>query len=120
MDKTDNFLEYVPERAIEWALDEKTRVYLIKEKSKNRMIRRLIDWFGRSQFFHIHLDEIGSEAWKLADGNLPLLEISRRLREKLGVRIEPAEERVARFFAMLKKNGFVDLQKRPVQNRPRS
>lgn len=112
MDRTDNFLEFIPERAIEWALDEKGRVYLIKEKSKNRIIRRLIDWFGRSRFFHIHLDEIGSEAWKIADGNLSLLEISRHLREKLGGRIEPAEDRVARFFAMLKKNGFVNLKNR--------
>ena len=111
MAPSGNFLEYVPERAIEWALDDKGRVYLIKEKSKNRIIRCLIDWFGRSQFFHIHLDEIGSEAWKLADGNLSLLEISRRLREKLGARIEPAEERAARFFAMLNKNGFVVLKK---------
>ena len=111
MDKSDNFLEYVPERAIEWALDEKGRVYLIKEKSKNRIIRRLIDGFGRSRFFHIHFDEIGSEAWKLADGNLRLLDISRRLQEKLGARIEPAEERVARFFAVLNKNGFVELKK---------
>jgi hypothetical protein len=116
VDPSDNFLELIPERAIEWALDEKGRVYLIKEKSKNRIIRRLIDWFGRSRFFHIHLDEIGSEAWRLADGNLRLLEISRRLREKLGARIEPAEERVARFFAVLKKNGFVDLKKGGTQS----
>jgi hypothetical protein len=116
LDPSDNFLEYVPERTIEWALDEKGRVYLIKRKSKNRIIRWLIDRFGRSQFFHIHLDEIGSEAWSLAGGDLSLLEISRRLRGKLGARIEPAEQRVAQFFAVLKKNGFVDLNKNGTQS----
>jgi hypothetical protein len=86
MDKKDNFLEYVPVQNCPWGTDDKGKVYLIKEKTKNKLLKKIIGWLGRSQDFHIHLDELGSAAWVAPDGSRSIL---------------------AKFFAMLARDGFM-------------
>lgn len=102
-----NLLDFIPEHAIEWQSEGEQRVYLIKEKSRSRIVKKMIDWLHRSQFFHIHLDELGSAAWLEADGNRTIWEISQVLRERFGERAEPCAERVAHFFSLLYRNRFV-------------
>lgn len=107
MEQNDNFLEYVPMRNCPWDRDKDGRVFLIKEKTKNRLLKKAIGWLGRSQDFHIHLDELGSAAWLQADGGRTILEIGAILKAEFAGRIEPAEQRLAKFFAMLARDGFV-------------
>lgn len=107
MEKKDNFLEYVPIRNCPWDKDDKGHVYLIKEKTKNKLLKKIIGWLGRSQDFHIHLDELGSAAWLQADGRRTILEIGNILTEKFPAGIEQLEGRLAKFFAMLARDGFV-------------
>jgi len=107
MDKNANLLEFVPQKSLPWEVDEKGRVYLIKEKTRNRWLKKLIGLLGRSQVFHIHLDDLGSEVWLQADGRRTIFEIGLKLREKFGPRAEPAPERAAKFFAQLFQNQFV-------------
>jgi len=107
MENKDNILDYVPLQNCQWAMDEKGKVYLIKEKTKNKILKKIIGWLGRSQDFHIHLDELGTAAWLQADGQRTILEISAILRQALAAKIEPAETRLARFFALLARDHFV-------------
>jgi len=107
MEKKDNILDYVPVQNCPWGTDEKGRVYLIKEKTKNKLLKKIIGGLGRSQNFHIHLDELGSAAWLQADGQRTILEIGAILRQALAVKIEPAETRLAHFFALLARDRFV-------------
>jgi hypothetical protein len=107
MEKKDNFLEYVPVQSCPWGKDEKGRVYLIKEKTKRKWLKRIIGGLGRSQEFHIHLDELGSGAWLAADGRRTILDISRALQQGPAARIEQAEGRLAKFFALLARDGFI-------------
>jgi hypothetical protein len=107
MEKKDNFLEYVPVPSCPWGKDEKGRVYLIKEKTKRRFLKKIIGWLRRSQEFHIHLDELGSAAWLAADGQRSVLAISAVMRERFPAGVEQAEGRLARFFALLARDGFV-------------
>jgi hypothetical protein len=107
MEKKDNILEYVPVQNCPWDKDAKGLVYLIKEKSKNKLLKKIIGWLGRSQDFRIHLDELGTAAWLQADGRRTILEISAVLKPAWGARIDPAEPRLAKFFAMLARDGFV-------------
>jgi len=112
MSQNDNFLDYVPEKAIAWQLDDQGRVFLIKPKTGNRLLKRLIQLAGRNQDFHIHLDELGSAAWLQTDGRRSVQQISQLLQERFGARVEPAVERVCQFFALMKHNRFVELRKK--------
>jgi hypothetical protein len=107
MEKKDNILDYVPFQNCQWGTDEKGKVYLIKEKSKNKLLKKIIGWLGRSQDFHIHLDELGSAAWIQVDGQRTILAISRILKQTFAEKVEPAEKRLAHFFALLARDHFV-------------
>lgn len=107
MKNKDNILEYVPVQNCPWDRDEKGRVFLIKEKTKNKLLKKIIGWLGRNQDFHIHLDDLGSAAWLESDGQRTILQIAAILKQTFAARIEPAEPRLARFFAMLARDGFV-------------
>jgi hypothetical protein len=107
MENKDNILDYVPVQNCQWDMDGKGHVFLIKEKTKNKLLKKIIGWLGRCQDFHIHLDELGSAAWLQADGQRTILEIGVILRQTLAAKIEPAETRLAQFFAMLARDRFV-------------
>ena len=107
MKNKENILEYVPVQNCQWDLDAKGKVFLIKEKTKNKLLKKIIGWLGRNQDFHIHLDDLGSAAWRESDGQRTILQISAILKQTFAARIEPAEPRLARFFAMLARDGFV-------------
>ena len=109
MENKDNFLDFVPDRIIDWDFekDRKDKVYLIKERTKSKILKRIISALGRDQFFHIHLDEFGSYAWLSIDGKKTIGEIVLLMKERFKDKIEPAEQRVSYFFGMLKKNDFI-------------
>ena len=107
MEKNGNFLDYVPIQNCPWDRDKDGRVFLIKEKTKSKFLKKIIGWLGRSQDFHIHLDELGSAAWLQADGRRTILEIAGMLKPVFAAKIDPAEPRLAKFFAMLVRDGFV-------------
>jgi len=107
MEKKDNFLDYVPVRNCPWDKDGQGHVYLIKEKTKKKLLKKFIGWIGRSQDFHIHLDELGSAAWLAADGRRTILAISETLKQDGSGTIKQFEPRLAKFFAMLARDGFV-------------
>ncbi|HSQ34804.1 MAG TPA: PqqD family peptide modification chaperone [Candidatus Binatia bacterium] len=107
MENKDNILGYIPVQNCPWGTDEKNRVYLIKEKTRNGLLKKIIGWLGRGQDFHIHLDELGTAAWLQADGQRTILAIGSELKQAFAEKIEPAEARLARFFVMLARDGFV-------------
>ena len=97
----------MPIRNCPWDRDKDGKVYLIKEKTKKKILKKIIGWLGRSQDFHIHLDGLGSAAWLQADGRRTILEIGAALKEQSPAGIEQLEGRLAKFFAMLARDGFV-------------
>jgi len=110
MQNKDNILDYIPVQNCPWSADDKGRVYLIKEKTKNKLLKKIIGWLGRSQDFHIHLDELGTAAWLAADGSRSILAIGEALKKEHAGKVESAELRLAKFFAMLARDGFVRLR----------
>jgi hypothetical protein len=112
MDKKDNFFDYIPVQNCPWDKDAKGRVYLIKEKTKNKLLKKIIGWLGRSQEFHIHLDELGTAAWLAADGRRTILDIAAGMKRGSAGEVAQAEARLAKFFAMLARDKFVILKSR--------
>ncbi len=107
MKKNDNILEYIPLRNCLFGTDDKGRVYLVKEKTKSKLLKKIILALGRSQEFHIHLDELGTAAWLAVDGRRTILEIAAGLKSAAGGAVDQAEPRLAKFFAMLARDGFI-------------
>lgn len=107
-DKTDNFLEYVPKKNIEWETDGNEKVTLLKEKTSNKIYKKVISFFNKDQFIRIHLDETGSKVWKKIDGVKKISDICKELRSDQYSEFPNAEERVSYFIGMMKKSKFVD------------
>jgi hypothetical protein len=107
MTDKDNILEYVPVRNCPYGTDDKGRIYLIKEKTKNRLLKKIISALGRSQEFHIHLDELGSTAWLASEGTNRILDIAASMKAASAKGIGQAEERLVKFFVLLVRDGFV-------------
>jgi hypothetical protein len=107
MKKPDNILDYVPLRSCPFGTDDQGRVYLIKEKTRNKLLKKIIAALGRSQEFHIHLDELGTAAWLAVDGRRAVLEIAADMNSAAGGAVDQAERRLAKFFAMLQRDGFI-------------
>jgi hypothetical protein len=107
METKDNFLDFRPIQSCPWDQDDKGRVFLIKEKTSNRLLKKIIGWVGRSQEFHIHLDDLGSAAWLAADGRRTIMEIAASLRQGSPGDVAQAELRLAKFFALLARDGFI-------------
>ena len=113
-----NFLDYIPVQKIPWDTDDKGKVYLIKEKTKQKWLKKVIDWVGKNQNFHIHLDETGSFVWRAIDGKTTVHQIVLRLKEHFGENFKQPEQRVSFFLGMMKKNKFVDLLEAPKTQDP--
>jgi len=103
----ENYLDNIPVRNIDWEKDEQGKVYLVKEKTRNKLLKKIIELVDRRQFFYIHLDELGTASWLLCDGRRSIIEISRQMQAEKGGTFIQSETRVAQFFAMLKKNKFI-------------
>jgi hypothetical protein len=110
MKQDDNFLDYIPVRAIDSGETADGHVYLIKEKTRRPLLKKLIAMLGRSQTIQIHLDAQSSDAWRATDGLATIAAIAERLRHKHGAAAEPCYERTARYFAILKSNGFISFK----------
>ncbi len=104
-----NFLDYVPVRKVEWERDEQGKVYLKKEKTRNKLMKKIIDLFNRSHFINLHLDQLGTSAWLLIDGKRKVREISEMMKSEFSEDLQQLEERLGFFFVLLKKNNFIDL-----------
>ena len=50
----------------------------------------------------------GRIIWKACDGETPLTEMGRRLRDAFGERVEPAGERLARFVRMMLRSRMIE------------
>lgn len=105
-----NFLDYIPVRIIEWKTDDNGMVCITKERTKNKFIKRLIDWFKVSQYFYVHLEEFGTAAWLAIDDKRTVAEICEIMKNRFGDKLEQAEQRVSHYMGMLKRNDFIDLK----------
>lgn len=63
----------------------------------------------RRPHMRVKLDKIGSFVWKRVDGSTSFTTIVGKMREEFGESIEPAEDRLIKFFSILQKDKFVEL-----------
>jgi len=105
----ENFLDFVPVRKVEWDRDEAGKVFLKKEKTGSRFMKKVIDLFHMNPFIYIHLDRLGTSAWLLSDGSRDIRRISEKMKVEFGEDLPQLDERLGFFFSLMKKNDFIEL-----------
>lgn len=102
-----NLLQLIP---VQNTLSEKTEeglYVLLKPKYRHPwMVKHILPRL-KSPHYKIRLDDIGSFIWGLCDGRQTVKEISGKLTEQFGDKVEPLYERLATFFQSLEKNTFI-------------
>jgi hypothetical protein len=102
-----NLLNLAPVRIADWKEIER-RVVVERPRPRSGGLRGLgyrVAYVLSAR--RLRLDEIGSFAWRHLDGVATVGEIARQMREELGERVEPAEERLGLFIRQLRREGLV-------------
>ena len=98
-----------PRRRLDWReLDDGRCIVLRPRLGEGRIGRWLASKLG-NPCYRIRLDDVGSFIWRACDGETPLTEIAGRLRAGFGERVEPAEERLARFIQSMLRSRMISV-----------
>lgn len=103
-----NLLELAPRRVADWE-EVEGRVVVIRPEPRTRGLRGWLDrFFHRMSARRVRLDEVGSLAWDLFDGDRTVREVAEGVREEFGPEIEPVEERLGHLVWIMRREGFLD------------
>ena len=101
------FWDSRPRRRLDWREQDDGRCVVLRPKlGEGRIGRWLASTLG-DPCYRIRLDDVGTFIWKRCDGETPLAEIAARLRAEFGARVEPAEERLARFVQSMLRSRMI-------------
>jgi hypothetical protein len=102
-----NLLDLIPERVIEFEVDEARIVTVLAPRFRNRLMKRLFEPRLNSRHIRVKLDDIGSEVWLLCDGRRNVKEIADTLEDKFKERVAPCHDRLGVFFRQLEMARFI-------------
>ena len=102
-----NLLELAPVRVARWRQVE-DRVVVERPKPRARFPRILLEWLLHLMAVKsLRLDEVGSFAWQLLDGEHTVGQAAVAVRERFGEAVEPAEERLGHLVRLLRQEGLI-------------
>ena len=102
-----NLLELAPVRVARWRQVE-DRVVVERPKPRARFPRILLEWLLHLMAVKsLRLDEVGSFAWQLLDGEHTVGQVAVAVRERFGDAVEPAEERLGHLVRLLRQEGLI-------------
>lgn len=99
----------IAERSVEWEDGPDGGAVLLVPRFRWGLLRR---WLGprlKRPYLRLSLDETGSFAWHLFDGETTFESISQAMQDRFGSKVEPAKDRLQKFLTILHKNKFVVL-----------
>jgi hypothetical protein len=97
-----------PQRTCEWKEDD-DRVTLLVPRFGRGRLGRLMGRLFNPRPLDLHLDDIGSFAWRRLDGVNSVSDITTAMRRQFGEKTEPAEDRVVTFLTQLLRDRLVTL-----------
>ncbi len=114
--KPANLYEIIPERRFDFEINDSNLVTILVPKFKNKFLVEHLMPRLKYPFFKIKLDEIGSAVWLEIDGVKTVGEIAIMLEERFGEKIQPIEERLGKFFTLLKMHEFITFKNKENDN----
>ncbi len=109
-----DFASVRPQRLLEWR-EEDGHCVLLRPRLGSDRLAGWVSKLGGDPYYRIRLDEVGTLVWKACDGQTALADIVDRMRERFGDRIEPADQRLARFVRQMVKGRMIGIGDVPVQ-----
>jgi len=104
-----NLWELKPTRLAKWEVSPEGKVVVLVPKFRNPLLAKWLMPRLAKPYFHIKLDDVGSEVWKYCDGETSVEQISFRLKERFGTKVEPVEDRIGRFLNHLERGDLVSM-----------
>jgi hypothetical protein len=108
--KNINYLELTPVPNYKYEVKDKGMVDVLVPRFKNKYAEKIFIPKSKSPYIRANLDELGSEVWKLLNGENKVSFIVERLNEIFGEKIQPVNERLTKFLSQLYKNGFISFK----------
>lgn len=106
MERIPDVSRSVPRRAdVEWREELNGRVTVVRERY-GPVRRRVLGVFGIPPTLTVHLDPLGSEAWRLIDGKRTAGDIRAQLQAKFPAETDLAQ-RLGKFLGAMVSRGFV-------------
>lgn len=105
-----NLLDLVPERKRPFEVEDNGRIAVLVPRYGTGRVGRLLDKVVGRGPVRLELDEIGTHAWKLCDGEHSVHSIAESLREHYGESVEPVYDRLALFLKQLASRGLIELR----------
>ena len=109
-DRAAAFWNARPRRRLDWRDLDDGRCVVLRPRFGEGFIGRWLAPKLGNPCYRIRLDDVGSFIWKACDGGTPLTEIAGRLRAEFGERVEPAEERLARFVQSMLRSRMIEVR----------
>ena len=104
-----DFARVQPRRLLEWR-EQDDRCVLLRPRLGSTRLARWVAGLGGDAYYRIRLDEVGTLVWKACDGHTSLADIVMRMRERFGDRVEPADQRLARFMRKMLRGRMIAVE----------
>lgn len=108
--KQYNYLEMTPFTLYSHELREDGNINVFVPKFTDKILSRLLMPRIRKPYIKANLDEFGSHAWLLFNGENKVNEIADKLLDEFGEKIQPAKERLISFLTNLYHAGFISFK----------
>lgn len=100
-----NILDLIPKHLLEYKINDDGLVDVLVPRFKIKFLQKLAQK-NNNPYIKANLDELGSNVWKLIDGNHTGKDIANIMKEKF-VDIEQIFQRVGLFLQQLYRNNFI-------------
>lgn len=99
----------VAKHVIGWEDGPEDLAVLLVPRFRSGPLARWLQPRLKKPHIRVKLDRIGSFVWRSIDGKRTFNDVMERMRGEFGDKIEPAEDRLMKFFSILHKDKFVEL-----------
>lgn len=100
-------MDLTPVRKYEHEAEDEDKINVLVPKFTDWFFGKLLQPRIKDKYIKAKMDDFGSKAWLLIDGERSVFEISNLLLEEFGEDIQPVYDRVGLFFTNLYRNGFI-------------
>ncbi len=105
-----NYLELTPYRKYEHKIKDDGLIDILVPRFTDKILSKIIQPRLKNPHIRANLDELGSAAWLVIDGNRKVGEIIELLDESMGEKIQPSQSRITLFLSYLHRNGFINFK----------
>lgn len=108
-EQTLNWDNVVAHQSIGWEDGPDDLAVLLVPRFRKGPLAKWLQPRLKRPHIRVKLDKIGSFVWKRVDGSTSFDTIVNDMRSEFGESIEPAEDRLIKFFSILNKDKFLEL-----------